>query len=193
MINDFDWTTRAEYVAHAARLRVQSLKEAGGKHTRSELQEILVLQEYRCIYCNVLFTDSVRPTRDHLVPVWYGGSDWALNIVIACRRCNCRREKIPFRTYCRLLSPMQNRRIVRHLARRIEAMDFENLPREAFASFHEGLELQEPRNGRYRRFLRASPTRRYYAGINRKVIRRWPQLIFDAAFSGAHRIRKDQK
>jgi DNA-directed RNA polymerase subunit RPC12/RpoP len=127
-------------LAERGRIRRESLKTAGGKNTSEEIQAILALQEDRCIYCNVLFSDTIRPTRDHLLPVEEGGADWSLNIVLACQSCNSRRGTIPFRTYCRLLSPTQNRRILKHLGRRIQALDLDNLPDEAFTSFLMGLE-----------------------------------------------------
>lgn len=64
--------------------RKQDMKAAGGKHTRHEIGAIFELQEGRCIYCHALFTDELRPTRDHLVPLSYGGTAWALNLVLAC-------------------------------------------------------------------------------------------------------------
>ena len=164
------------YRAAATRLRKDKLKSAGGAHTPSELRQILFLQGNRCIYCNLLFSDSVCSTKDHLVPVSHGGAVWALNIVMACRRCNARRGEMPFRTYCKLLSPTQNRRIIRHLARRIEAINSDELPKEAFASLLMGLQPHEPRHLHFRSIVRNSPIHRYYAKVNR-VIPSLPHLI----------------
>src|SRR5205807_4981038 len=107
-----------------------NLSEAGGKHVAKEIEEIRWLQQNRCIYCNALFTDTLRPTKDHLVPIIAGSTDWALNIVLACRSCNSRRCGIPFRTYCKLLSKAQNRRIIIHLGRRMRAWEIDKIPRE---------------------------------------------------------------
>ncbi len=112
----------AGYSQENAQHRKESLIEAGGKHSKTEIQEILALQENRCIYCNIIFTNKVLPTKDHLLPIARGGTDWALNIVMACRRCNSRRSTLPFRTYCKLLSATQNRRILNHLRRRLSAL-----------------------------------------------------------------------
>jgi 5-methylcytosine-specific restriction endonuclease McrA len=89
--------------------RRQSLVKAGGKHTRAEILHIKDSQKGRCIYCHRLFTGELVPSKDHLLPLVAGGSDWALNIVLACRSCNSKRCDIPFRTYCTLLSPAQNK------------------------------------------------------------------------------------
>ena len=144
--------------------RKELLKISGGKHRPSEIGEILRLQNHRCIYCNRRFDDGLRPTKDHFAPVCMGGTDWALNIVMSCRRCNMRRGTIPFRTYCKLLSPTQNRRIVRSLVSRIAELS--QLPAEQFDSFCEGLSLCNTRHRHYRAILRSSAAARRNAAKN---------------------------
>lgn len=132
--------------------RKQDMKAAGGKHTRQEIDAILELQEARCIYCHVLFTDTKRPTRDHLVPLSYGGTARALNLVLACHSCNSRRGEVPFRTFCRLLSPRQNERIFNHLIRRIRTIDFNNVGK-GYEEFEFALRLHLPNDRRYKMIL----------------------------------------
>jgi 5-methylcytosine-specific restriction endonuclease McrA len=62
--------------------RVQQLG-ADGFHTEIEWFALLGLYGGRCAYCG----DSAN-TRDHVVPLNRGGSDWIDNIVPACRSCN---------------------------------------------------------------------------------------------------------
>ena len=124
--------------------RTLNLRQAGGTRTCEEMRIVLALQDGRCIYCNALFTDEKRPSEDHFLPVSKGGSDWALNIVLACWRCNSRRTYIPFRTFCKLLSPTQNKRILANLKRRLLAIDTKSTPREAFLCFEEGLAMHSP-------------------------------------------------
>ncbi len=185
---------KAEYAAHHSILRAsyssfrrQSLKTAGGKHSVQEIQEILASQVGRCIYCDIEFTDEIRPTKDHLLPVVVGGAGWALNIVMSCRRCNSRRGDIPFRTYCKLLSPSQNKKILMHLHRRIAALDLEALPDEAFENFYAGLSDHDPRHERYLDIQRISTTARRNATIN-KILPRTPALIMKRAkFDASHK------
>ena len=99
--------------------RRQRLASAEGRHTSEELSEIAAIQENRCLYRNVEFSDQNKPTKDHLLTLADGGTNWPLNIVLACRRCNSRRCDIPFRTYCTLLSQKQNVRILGRLKRRL--------------------------------------------------------------------------
>lgn len=134
------------------RQRNQDMKAAGSKHTREEIVAILELQKGRCIYCNALFTAEKRPTRDHMVPLSYGGTAWTLNFVLACRCCNSRRGDIPFRTFCRLHSPRQNERILQHLFRRIQAIDFNN-PGAGYEDFEIALRMHVPNDGGYRMIL----------------------------------------
>jgi hypothetical protein len=122
------------------RKRHRSLKEAGGTHSTEEIQAIQALQNNRCIYCDIQFSDKIRPSLDHLLPAINGGTNWHTNIVLACKRCNSSRCAIPFRTYCRFLSPEQNIKILFHLHRRIMALDIDNLPTGAFRAFLEGLD-----------------------------------------------------
>lgn len=123
-----DKIATAEYSRNNVQQRKELLAIMGGKHTKREIQEILALQENRCIYCNVLFTESEVPTRDHLIPITRGGTDWALNIVMACRSCNSRRSTRHFRAYCKSLSPAQKQKIVQHLIRRIDAIELGYVP-----------------------------------------------------------------
>lgn len=93
------------------------LAEAGGRHRKQDITDIHTKQKGRCIYCNRLFGADLLPTRDHLLSLTSGGGDWPRNIVMACRSCNSSRCDLPFRTYCRMLSPAQNERIIAHPCR----------------------------------------------------------------------------
>jgi 5-methylcytosine-specific restriction endonuclease McrA len=163
----------------SALFRKQRLKDAGGRHSSTERRRIVELQEGRCIYCNEVFTKKGPPTRDHLLSIANGGAHWAINIVMACGSCNSRRRDIPFRTYCRLLSATQNRRILSHLRRRLLALDIDKLSSEAFASFHDGLSLHDPRHPRYLMIQRDSLTARGNAARN-QLLPRPANLILSA-------------
>jgi 5-methylcytosine-specific restriction endonuclease McrA len=129
--------------------RRQRIAAAGGTHRPSEILEVLALQKNRCVYCGAKFTDERPPTKDHLLAIADGGTDWALNILMACRRCNSRRGDIPFRTYCKLLSQKRNQRIVELLEKRLLATDFLKLPSEALISFDKGLAHHDPKHWRF--------------------------------------------
>ncbi|MBB5315991.1 HNH endonuclease [Tunturibacter empetritectus] len=164
------------YIYERLQRRRKSLSLAGGKHTVAETRQILTLQRNRCIYCNVQFSNEVKWTKDHLLAANYGGSNWALNLVLACKSCNSRRGDIPFRTYCKLLGRIQNQRIMMHLKRRVRAIDFDSLADGAFSSFHTGLELHDPKHSRLKMILRDSATARRNAKTN-KLLPRSGSLI----------------
>jgi hypothetical protein len=61
--------------------------------------------QFKCEYCDKDFLASVENykewTRDHIVPLWVGGSDDPSNIAAVCRTCNyCIKNKWDPRTMC---------------------------------------------------------------------------------------------
>lgn len=49
---------------------------------------LIVRDGPRCHYCREVFTERRKSTFDHVWPRSLGGRDWALNLVLACARCN---------------------------------------------------------------------------------------------------------
>jgi len=84
------------------------------------------------------------------LPLTKGGGDWALNIVLACHGCNSRRGNLAFRTFCKVLSPAQNKRIFMHLLRRVEAITRENVTEDALICFDVALAQHNLRDLRLR-------------------------------------------
>lgn len=67
-------------------------------HTDAEWKALIVACAWRCFYCNnSVFENSqdreLCMTKDHLVPVINGGSDYIENIAVACKRCNSLKGK----------------------------------------------------------------------------------------------------
>lgn len=100
------------------------------------------------MYCDAEFSEADKASKDH-IPSYHGRGDWALNIVLTCRSCDCSRGNIPFRTYCRLSSPIQNRHILRNFQKRVVAIDHKSVDEEAFACFADGLAVHDPKHYRY--------------------------------------------
>lgn len=180
--NDAEYRlSRLENSREKSEWRKELLTISGGKHRASEIKEILTFQNHRCIYCNKPFSDELKPTRDHLTPVCVGGTDWALNIVMCCRRCNTLRGTIPFRTYCKLLSPTQNRRIARSLVLRIAGIG-PQLPAKQFDSFCEGLSKHNPRHRQYLAILSSSAVARRNSVTN-ELLPGTPSRLIDYALA----------
>lgn len=74
-------------VTHTTARRARK-QEATGSHTTVEWRSILKAHGYRCTYCGTKQSLTVRLTRDHYIPLSKGGSNFASNIVPACRPCN---------------------------------------------------------------------------------------------------------
>lgn len=68
-------------------LRSKRLREARekGRHTREQWEELKEEFDYRCVCCCEYF-DYL--TKDHIVPLYQGGSDGIENIQPLCRSCN---------------------------------------------------------------------------------------------------------
>jgi 5-methylcytosine-specific restriction endonuclease McrA len=62
-------------------------KGATGSHTQAEWEAIVAKQNGRCADCGV----TGRLTRDHVIPLSRGGSDFAFNIQGLCARCNSKK------------------------------------------------------------------------------------------------------
>lgn len=75
------------------RNRRAKLRQAEGKHTAKDIQEIFEYQNGLCFYCkNVLVKFEV----DHFYPVSKGGANSKDNLVIACPKCNkAKGDKLP--------------------------------------------------------------------------------------------------
>lgn len=83
------YQNRPQAIANAAnraeRVRVARSK---GTHTQDEWREILVRAEGRCEMCR---RRAKKLTKDHIEPLYLGGSDAASNLRAICRRCNSSR------------------------------------------------------------------------------------------------------
>lgn len=68
---------------------------APSSFTEADFQRKLAEHGFKCFYCGKELKKG-DITRDHYIPISKGGSDSIINIVPACRSCNCRkRNKMP--------------------------------------------------------------------------------------------------
>ena len=80
------------------------LAAAEGTYTKQEWLDRLVAYRYKCFYCLVELTTK-SATKDHLVALSKGGSNWISNIVPACHSCNSGKCDRDFREYLRYKNP----------------------------------------------------------------------------------------
>jgi 5-methylcytosine-specific restriction endonuclease McrA len=74
-----------------ARWRLKREKEAEGKHTKRDVENIWIKQNGKCFYCESLLGDNFLTGKyhlDHRISLSSGGSNWPKNIVLACGKCN---------------------------------------------------------------------------------------------------------
>jgi 5-methylcytosine-specific restriction endonuclease McrA len=60
---------------------------ASGFHTFEQWMARVEYFGWRCVYCKLALTVKTL-TQDHVKPISKGGSDWASNLVPACKGCN---------------------------------------------------------------------------------------------------------
>ena len=73
---------------HATRNdRMRAARERG-THTADEWGEMLAVFGYSCLRCGALASSGARIVKDHITPVYQGGSDAISNIQPLCSRCN---------------------------------------------------------------------------------------------------------
>jgi 5-methylcytosine-specific restriction endonuclease McrA len=82
----------------AARPGRESLSKRLGRVAR----QIRERDSHMCVYCGATGESSGSPLHlDHLVPRSLGGSDEPVNLVTACRPCNCARQSTALVAFCR--------------------------------------------------------------------------------------------
>ena len=63
---------------------------AKGSHTAAQWLARVQFYGWRCVYCGKQLTMRTL-TQDHRIPLKRGGTNFAANLVPACRSCNCRK------------------------------------------------------------------------------------------------------
>lgn len=79
--------------------RKEFLASAQGSHTAQQALDRFLLHRSRCYYCHKPLT---KPGMDHRIPLSRGGTDFAANLVPACRSCNSRKgtkTELEYRAY----------------------------------------------------------------------------------------------
>jgi DNA-directed RNA polymerase subunit RPC12/RpoP len=103
-------SSRSEYAARPAR---ESLSKRLGRVAR----QIAARDGHACQYCGATAASSGAHLHlDHLTPRSRGGLDVAANLVLACRRCNSRRQDMRLSAWCSALGLDSSR--IRRQARR---------------------------------------------------------------------------
>jgi 5-methylcytosine-specific restriction endonuclease McrA len=77
--------------AQTKAIRNERVRDADGYYTDDDIQCILKQQEGQCAFCRCTFSESLKYTVDHIVPLASGGTHWPSNICLACGMCNSRK------------------------------------------------------------------------------------------------------
>lgn len=76
----------AEKIRIKSRNRVAKLAGSVGQHTPQDISELLVVQKYKCVYCERSIQDKRHV--DHITPLSLGGGNGRDNIQLLCPTCN---------------------------------------------------------------------------------------------------------
>jgi len=68
--------------------RIAALRRNGGSHTEQEWFKLKRRYGYCCMACGKEETKQEPLTKDHIIPVFSGGTDHISNIQPLCRSCN---------------------------------------------------------------------------------------------------------
>lgn len=76
-------------IAHIKARRYARMNGAKGSHTREEWSDMVTAYGYACNICGEI---KLGLTKDHIIPLSKGGSDYIENIQPLCRFCNSRKK-----------------------------------------------------------------------------------------------------
>lgn len=79
---------------------------AHGHHSRQDWLNRITFFGWRCRYCQIPL-DSLSLTKDHMIPLCRGGSEWSSNLVPACGPCNQHKHTKTFKEFIALLSALE--------------------------------------------------------------------------------------
>ena len=79
-----------QYTSWSKNLWGKRKKEATGKHTYLQWEEVKARYNWTCPACKKR-EPEIKLTQDHIVPLSKGGSDNIENIQPLCRTCNCKK------------------------------------------------------------------------------------------------------
>lgn len=84
-----------DYFLAKNRERRAKLMECDGTHTKEDVENILISQSWRCVYCSCDLNDSGHHV-DHIIPLSKGGGNGIENIQCLCPSCNLRKsDRLP--------------------------------------------------------------------------------------------------
>ncbi len=94
-ISDRHYANNKDAFKARARNRKAQVRGAEGRHTKADIQRILIEQNYSCTVC----LSDLRQTKyhvDHVVPICKGGSNWPNNLQCLCPPCNLSKSRLDF-------------------------------------------------------------------------------------------------
>jgi len=73
--------------------RLKLEREVEGFYTENDLKVLYIIQKGLCYYCRTpIGKIKNKYTIDHVIPLSDGGTNWPLNLALACKSCNSRKS-----------------------------------------------------------------------------------------------------
>jgi len=79
-------------IAHLKARRYAKEKNAKGSHTLREWEDLKIKFNNKCVFCK----KEEKLTKDHIIPLSEGGSDFIENIQPLCKSCNSKKWKFVY-------------------------------------------------------------------------------------------------
>jgi|LauGreDrversion4_2_1035121.scaffolds.fasta_scaffold248629_4 hypothetical protein len=76
-----------ELIAHLKARRYARKKNADGSHSLQEWEDLIIKFNNKCAFCE----QTKKLTKDHIIPLSKGGSDFITNIQPLCKNCNSKK------------------------------------------------------------------------------------------------------
>lgn len=77
-----------DVISHLKARHYARKRDAEGSHTLSEWNDLKLKFNHKCAICK----EDKKLTKDHIIPVSKGGSDYIINIQPLCRNCNSKKH-----------------------------------------------------------------------------------------------------
>jgi len=87
-----------QIMCHHTKLKRGRKRNALGTHTHYQWLERVTYFGWRCVYCKKALV-LLTLTKDHKIALSRGGTQWASNLVPACRHCNAKKFTTPYKKW----------------------------------------------------------------------------------------------
>lgn len=115
------WSVRYQFdldfrTAEKSRLYAKKMQRKHGIAMKDDgtASSSLIFDAKTCLYCGAKFSDTCKPTLDHLIPLVKGGSHSAANLAVCCLSCNSSKGSRDFFDFVETLADVYKTKALRY-------------------------------------------------------------------------------